>query len=85
MIFATYAFGVLAALLLAGRLSDQVGRRPVLLAALATLALVYFAWPVYRAFLPLQIDINEAWNAYQADMLRAGQSLYSSSPSGDAR
>ena len=31
-----------------------------------------------RAFLPLQIDINEAWNAYQADMLRAGQSLYSS-------
>ena len=30
LIFATYAFGVLAALLLAGRLSDQVGRRPVL-------------------------------------------------------
>jgi hypothetical protein len=48
------------------------------LAALATLALIYFAWPVYRAFLPLQIDINEAWNAYQKDMLRAGQSLYSS-------
>ena len=48
------------------------------LATLATLALIYFAWPVYRAFLPLQIDINEAWNAYQADMLRAGQSLYSS-------
>ena len=48
------------------------------LAALATLALIYFAWPVYRAFLPLQIDINEAWNAYQTDMLRAGQSLYSS-------
>jgi hypothetical protein len=41
------------------------------------LALVYFAWPVYRAFLPLQIDVNEAWNAYQADMLRAGQPLYS--------
>jgi MFS family permease len=39
LIFATYAFGVLAALLLAGRLSDQVGRRPVLLAALATLML----------------------------------------------
>src|SRR5207342_1549900 len=34
LIFATYAFGVLAALLLAGRLSDQVGRRPVLIAAL---------------------------------------------------
>ena len=37
LIFATYAFGVLAALLLAGRVSDQVGRRPVLLASLATL------------------------------------------------
>jgi hypothetical protein len=47
------------------------------LAALATLALVYFAWPVYRTFLPLQIDVNEAWNAYRADMLRAGQPLYS--------
>ncbi len=37
LVYATYAFGVLAALLLAGRLSDEVGRRPVLLAALGTL------------------------------------------------
>src|SRR5882762_8490880 len=37
LIFATYAFGVLAALLLVGRVSDQVGRRPVLLVALSTL------------------------------------------------
>jgi MFS family permease len=37
LIYATYAFGVLAALLLAGRASDEVGRRPVLLAALGTL------------------------------------------------
>jgi MFS family permease len=35
IIFASYAVGVLAALLLAGRSSDQVGRRPVLFAALA--------------------------------------------------
>jgi MFS family permease len=35
VIFASYAVGVLAALLLAGRASDQVGRRPVLFAALA--------------------------------------------------
>lgn len=34
VIFATYTVGVLAALLLAGRSSDQVGRRPVLAAAL---------------------------------------------------
>ncbi len=35
VIFASYAAGVLAALLLAGRSSDQVGRRPVLFTALA--------------------------------------------------
>jgi MFS family permease len=38
LIYATYAFGVLAALLLAGGVSDEVGRRPVLLAALGGLA-----------------------------------------------
>src|SRR3954470_637816 len=37
LVYATYAFGVLAALILAGRISDQWGRRPVLLVALATL------------------------------------------------
>ena len=35
LVYATYAFGVLCALLLAGRLSDEIGRRPVLLTALA--------------------------------------------------
>ena len=37
LVYATYAFGVLASLILAGRISDEVGRRPVLLTALATL------------------------------------------------
>jgi MFS family permease len=37
LVYATYAFGVLATLLLAGRVSDDVGRRPVLLVALAAL------------------------------------------------
>ncbi len=37
LVYATYAFGVLAALLLAGRVSDEVGRRPVLIVALTTL------------------------------------------------
>jgi MFS family permease len=37
LVYAIYAFGVLAALLLAGRVSDEVGRRPVLLVALGTL------------------------------------------------
>ena len=37
LVYATYAFGVLAALLLAGSVSDRVGRRPVLLVSLAVL------------------------------------------------
>src|SRR5947207_11749999 len=37
LIYATYAFGVLVALLLAGGVSDDVGRRPVLLVALGVL------------------------------------------------
>jgi predicted MFS family arabinose efflux permease len=37
LIYATYAFGVLASLLLAGGVSDEVGRRPVLLVALGAL------------------------------------------------
>jgi MFS family permease len=39
VIFAAYAVGVIAALLLLGRLSDQIGRRPVLLGGLALSAL----------------------------------------------
>jgi MFS family permease len=39
LVYATYAFGVLTTLLLAGRVSDEVGRRPVLLLALGTLML----------------------------------------------
>jgi MFS family permease len=43
--FATYAIGLLAALLVTGSLSDYVGRRPVLIAALAVelLAMLMFA------------------------------------------
>jgi MFS family permease len=37
LVYAVYAFGVLASLILAGRVSDEVGRRPVLLVALGTL------------------------------------------------
>ncbi len=43
---------------------------------LVALAFVYFAWPVYRAFLPLQIENGGAWNAYHADTVRAGLPLY---------
>src|SRR3954447_376299 len=37
LVYATYMFGVLASLLLVGRVSDEVGRRPVLLGALGVL------------------------------------------------
>src|SRR5919202_665496 len=37
LVFGTYAFGVLTTLMLAGRVSDEVGRRPVLLVALSSL------------------------------------------------
>jgi MFS family permease len=37
LVFGTYAFGVLTTLMLAGRVSDEVGRRPVLLTALGAL------------------------------------------------
>jgi MFS family permease len=37
LIYAVYCFGVLAALLLVGRISDDLGRRPVLLVSLAGL------------------------------------------------
>jgi MFS family permease len=37
LVYATYAFGVLTALVLAGRISDEAGRRPVLIVALTVL------------------------------------------------
>ena len=43
---------------------------------LTALALIYFAWPVYRAFLPLQIDPRDAWNTLHADPILAGRPLY---------
>jgi hypothetical protein len=52
--------------------------RPLLavLIVLAILGAVYLAWPVWRAFFPLEIDVNEPWNAFHADQLAAGRALY---------
>jgi hypothetical protein len=64
------------------RLRNPAGQEHIsagLLAAmlvLGLLALVYFIWPAYRAFLPLQIENGGAWNAYHADTIRAGLPLY---------
>ncbi|MEU0279113.1 MFS transporter [Streptomyces sp. NPDC088551] len=52
IVFAVYALGVIAVLLLAGDLSDQVGRRPVLLAALGLAAGSAFCF-LFEGGLPL--------------------------------
>src|SRR4051794_3535155 len=44
LVYATYAFGVLVSLVLAGRVSDQWGRRPVLLVSLGTLLVTSVAF-----------------------------------------
>ncbi|MCW2522229.1 MAG: major facilitator superfamily 1 [Frankiales bacterium] len=54
VIFATYAVGVIASLFLFGRLSDQLGRRPVMLAGLALSALSAVTF-LLAAGLPLLI------------------------------
>ena len=37
-----------------------------------------FAWPVYRAFLNIEIENNEGWNAYFADAVMGKMPLYPS-------
>jgi hypothetical protein len=37
-----------------------------------------FAWPVYRAFLNVEIQPNEGWNAYFADAAMGKMPLYPS-------
>lgn len=44
--------------------------------ALAALAALFLVWPVWRAFLPLEIWGNEGWNAYHADTVMRGGELY---------
>jgi hypothetical protein len=44
--------------------------------ALAALAALFLVWPVWRAFLPLEIWGNEGWNAYHADAVLRGGTLY---------
>jgi hypothetical protein len=46
------------------------------LTAMMLLGAIYFAWLVYRATLPMEIDVNEPWNARHADAAWNGQPLY---------
>jgi hypothetical protein len=47
-----------------------------LIAGLLILAGWNFMWPAYRAFLPIEIDYNEGWNAYHASAAIGGGSPY---------
>jgi hypothetical protein len=57
--------------------TPQPGRlTAALIWALAVLAALFLVWPVWRAFLPLEIWGNEGWNAYHADTVLRGGMLY---------
>src|SRR6516225_12105593 len=45
---------------------------------LYVIAMWSFAWPLYRAFLNVEIENNEAWNAYFADAAMGKMPLYPS-------
>jgi hypothetical protein len=45
---------------------------------LYVIAILSFAWPVYRAFLNVEIQPNEGWNAYFADAAMGKMPLYPS-------
>lgn len=47
-------------------------------ALLAVLAALYLSWPLYRLFIPLEIDRNEAWNAWHALSALGARPLYPS-------
>jgi MFS family permease len=66
LIFATYAAGVLAALLLLGPASDQIGRRPVLA---ATLGLSAVSTAVFIAATKNGRDLLHEWTT---DLVRGG-------------
>ncbi|MGN6198299.1 MFS transporter [Humibacter sp.] len=74
--FAAYAFGLIAALLVTGKLSDHVGRRPVLIAALAVQAVAMLGfvvasdiWWVTAARTLQGIATGAATSAFTASMV----------------
>ncbi|TMJ00171.1 MAG: hypothetical protein E6G97_19920 [Alphaproteobacteria bacterium] len=48
----------------------------ILIWSIAALAALFLVWPVWRAFLPMEIWGNEGWNAYHADQAMRGAELY---------
>jgi hypothetical protein len=57
--------------------ASSMGRNVVFaLSLLAVLCLFYGAWPVWRAFFPIEIDIKEPWNAFHVDAVLGKGALY---------
>ena len=42
----------------------------------SALCLFFGAWPIWRAFFPMEIDLKEPWNAYHTDAVASGAMLY---------
>ena len=62
----------------AGRLRDHPRYLSLMQWTLYIIAAWSFAWPVYRAFLNVEIENNEGWNAYFADAAMGKMPLYPS-------
>jgi len=85
LIFAAYGVGVLTALLLAGRVSDQAGRRPVLLTALAALMASSVLFIAARSVAWLFVARGVQGLATGAALSTASAALLDLHPSRDSR
>jgi MFS family permease len=83
-VYAVYAIGVLSTLLLVGRLSDQVGRRPVLLGALGALMVAIVLFMVAQSVEWLFAARALQGLATGAAIAAAGAAMLDLHPRGDA-
>jgi len=84
LVYAVYAFGVLATLILAGRLSDDVGRRPVLLIALGSLVVATVVFILARSVVWLFVARALQGLATGAVLSTASAALFDFHPRHDA-
>ncbi len=85
LVYGIYAIGVLASLLLAGGLSDQIGRRPVLLSSLAMLLVAMGVFLAARSVAWLFVARALQGIATGAALGAAGAALLELHPRGDTQ
>jgi MFS family permease len=83
-VYAIYAFGVLAALLLVGRISDDIGRRPVLIVALGALLVATALYMAAQSVEWLFAARGLQGVATGAALAAAGAAMLDLHPRGDA-